>query len=133
MIVVDTNVIAYLFLPGDYTANARQALREDSEWAAPLLWRTELRSVLATYLRRGDIRMDDALRVIELAADLLRGNEFAVDSDSVLRLAARSTCRVYDCELVALAQGLGVRLVTTGGDLLDEFSPPSVSLARFVA
>ena len=53
MIVVDTNVIAYLLIPGQHTAAARGTLARDAEWAAPLLWRSELRNVLALYLRKG--------------------------------------------------------------------------------
>jgi hypothetical protein len=41
MIVVDTNVIAYFWLPGVYTACAERALKKDNEWAAPILWRSE--------------------------------------------------------------------------------------------
>jgi predicted nucleic acid-binding protein len=37
VIVVDTNVIAYLFLPGEQTAAARRTLQRDPRWAAPLL------------------------------------------------------------------------------------------------
>jgi len=51
MIVVDTNVLAYLLMPGKFTAGAEQLLRSDPEWAAPVLWRSELRNVLATYVR----------------------------------------------------------------------------------
>ncbi len=38
MIVVDTNIIAYLYLQGEHTAQAEKVLQKDSEWMAPLLW-----------------------------------------------------------------------------------------------
>jgi len=52
VIVVDSNVIAYLYLPGDHTASAEALLEQDADWAAPLLWRSEFRNILAGYMRR---------------------------------------------------------------------------------
>ena len=52
MIVVDTNVLAYLLITGERSAEAERALRKDPFWAAPLLWRSELRNVLALYMRQ---------------------------------------------------------------------------------
>ena len=46
MIVVDTNVIGYLFLSSDQSVLAERALQKDNEWAAPILWRSEFRNVL---------------------------------------------------------------------------------------
>ena len=51
MIAVDTNVIAYLFLRGEFAAQAEEWLRKDREWVAPALWRSEFRNLLAGYLR----------------------------------------------------------------------------------
>ena len=57
MIVVDTNIIAYLYLPTDLTGQAERLLESDPEWAVPVLWRSEFRNVLALYLRKGLISL----------------------------------------------------------------------------
>ena len=50
MIVVDTNIVAYLYLPGEHTAAVERLLERDPEWAAPILWRSEFRNILALSL-----------------------------------------------------------------------------------
>jgi predicted nucleic acid-binding protein len=131
LIVVDTNVIAYLIVPGERTDQARAALRKDPEWAAPLLWRSELRNVLALYMRQGQLSIGDALRLCEEAERLLQGAEYQVASAPVLSLSQVSRCSAYDCEFVALAQDLGVPLVTTDRQVLAGFPGIAVSLDDF--
>ena len=36
MIVVDSNIVAYLYVPGDYTEQAESLLESDPDWAVPL-------------------------------------------------------------------------------------------------
>lgn len=64
MIVVDTNIIAYLYLQGEHTVQAEKVLQKDSEWMAPPLWRSEFRNVLAFYLRQENLSLDDARAII---------------------------------------------------------------------
>ena len=97
MIVVDTNVIAYLFVPGDRTSAAEALRRRDTEWAAPLLWRSEFRNMLATLIRLGRIELPTAQAIQEQAEQLLAPLEFALDSGTVLGLAATSGCSAYGC------------------------------------
>jgi len=121
MIVVDTNVIAYLYLPGDRTAAAEALCREDSEWFAPLLWRSEMRNVLATQIRVGRIELDGAQSIQTEAEQLLHGREFSVHSAEVLHLAAESGCSAYDCEFVTLANYLDVPLYSADRRLVERF------------
>ncbi len=132
MIVADTNLIAYLLIQGNQTADAEAVLRKDAVWAAPLLWRSELRNVLALYLRQKHLTLADVLQYMQEAEVLLEGNEYHVESDPVLRLADQSGCSAYDCEFVALAQKLNVPLVTSDGRLLRSFPSVAVSMSDFL-
>ncbi|MFP4209102.1 MAG: type II toxin-antitoxin system VapC family toxin [Wenzhouxiangella sp.] len=131
MIVVDTNVIAYFYLPGDETTAAEALFRQDSDWVAPLLWQSGLRNVLATQLRAQRLRLADAQAIQQQAEQLLLQKAFAVDSAEVLRLAAKSGCSAYDCEFVALAEYLEIPLVTADQRLVRSF-PERAQLLRKV-
>ncbi|MDP3798146.1 MAG: type II toxin-antitoxin system VapC family toxin [Polaromonas sp.] len=128
MIVVDTNVLAYLYLPGDFTADAENLLQRDSEWVAPLLWRSEFRNILAGYIRRKTLTVDQAINLQSEAESLLSGAEFEVDSRAVLELVQSSDCSAYDCEFIALATKLNTKLVTMDGKLLRAFPARAVAL-----
>jgi len=129
VIVVDSNILAYLYLPGDRTAAAEALLEQDPEWAAPVLWRSEFRNILAGYMRRKTITFDQACSLQSEAEDLLAGAEFEVDSSSVLELVRDSDCSAYDCEFIALAIKLNTKLVTVDKKLLREFPTRAVVLA----
>lgn len=129
MIVVDSNVLAYLYLPGEYTAVAEGLMEHDPDWAAPVLWRSEFRNILAGYMRRGKLTFEQAGALQSEAEDLLNGTEYEVDSPSVLELVRDSDCSAYDCEFVALAMKLGTRLVTMDGKVLRSFPGIAVALS----
>ena len=133
MIVVDTNVIGYLYLSGERSEQAERALLKDALWSAPLLWRSELRNVLALYIKREALGLEAAQRIMEEATSLMFGREYEVASARVLSLAASSGCSACDCEFVALAQDLGVPLVTAERRILSEFTAIAVALEQFVA
>jgi len=134
VIVVDTNVIVALWLPMATSEVCERVLARDPEWVAPLLWRSELRSVLAGCLRRGMLDLARASSIAEDAEAHLRGREYQVPSHEVLRRVAKSRCSAYDCEYVALAEQLGVPLVTNDREILDQFPaiarPPEAFLTR---
>ena len=121
MIVVDTNILAYLYLPGERTAQAEALYERDSAWAVPVLWRSEFRSILAGYLRREQLTYEQALAIISEAEAVVSGYEYDVASSDVMTLVRDSDCSAYDCEFVALAKSLGVGLVTADAKLLKEF------------
>ena len=121
MIVVDTNILAYLLIPGKYTDSAERLLAADPDWAAPRLWRSELRNVLATYVRNELMEVADAAALHQRAASLIGTEEYDVETMDVLRLAKSSGCSGYDCEFMALAEFLDVKLVTSDAKLAKAF------------
>lgn len=129
MIVVDTNILAYLYLPSELTGQAEQLLASDPQWAAPILWRSELRNVLALYLRKSMLTLEQAFAIQTEAETLLADNQFEVPSLDVLRLAQVSGCSAYDCEFVVLARRLNTKLVTEDKKVLAAFPEVAVSLA----
>jgi len=132
MIVVDTNVVAYLWIPGIHTAQAEQVLSKDSDWVAPFLWRSEFRNVLAGYIRHNLLTVEVAIQIMEEAETQMQDQEYFVSSVEVLRLVEKSECSAYDCEFVALAQELGVPLVTTDKKVLSEFPSLTVPIDEFI-
>ena len=129
MIVVDTNIVAYLHLVGELTERAEALLRKDPDWAAPVLWRSEFRNLLAGYMRRKTLAFDEARELQSEAESLMAGNEHEVDSQTVLELVRDSDCSAYDCEFIALAKQLNVKLVTMDSKLLKAFPKLAVPLA----
>ena len=121
MIVVDTNVVTYLPLPGPKTAMAEALLDHQPQWAAPPLWRSEFRNVLTGYLRRDLLPLPRAVALMQEAEETLAVHDEPVSSEHVLHLVNRSSCSAYDCEFVAAAQQLGVPLITKDRAILAAF------------
>ncbi len=128
MIVVDTNILAYLYLPGAHTAAAEALLQREPDWAAPILWRSEFRNILTGYLRRTLISFEQAISLQQEAESLLAGSEFEVESRTVLELARDSDCSAYDCEFIALAIQLDTKLITLDKKLLQAFPSRATAL-----
>ncbi len=129
MIVVDTNVIAYLFLRGDFAARAEAWLKDDRDWVVPMLWRSEFRNLLGGYLLRKQLTFETVREIQREAEALLIGSEHEVDSQRVLELVHNSDCSAYDCEFVSVAMRLGVKLLTADGKVLRAFPQHTVAFS----
>lgn len=133
MIVVDTNVIASLFVgePRERTVSERLAFA-DSEWTAPRLWRSELLATLRKYVRHRGLSTSGAAACFHEAESRVRTSPLDPEAEHVLALSAASDCSTYDCEFVALAIALGCKLATYDRKLRDAF-PTVVSTPGAVA
>jgi predicted nucleic acid-binding protein len=121
LIVVDASVVAHLVFQGSQTEAVEALHARDPEWAAPLLCRSELRSVAMKHVRAGNVAVESAVASVRAAEWVLARREFMVATDRVLSLADRSGCSSYDCEYVALAMELAVPLYTLDRQLLEAF------------
>jgi predicted nucleic acid-binding protein len=131
MIVVDTNLIAYLCITGALTEHARRAYLRDPDWQVPILWRSEFRSVLSLYIRKKQISLEKASDIMREALAFVEGKEYQVSSSEVFNLISESRCSAYDCEFVALAKSLELKLVTSDKMVLKEFPKIAISLTEF--
>ena len=127
MIVADTNLLVQLWAGREGARAAEAVWRRDPMWVAPPLWRSEFRNALVTFVRA---RLVDGERAQAMTADAeldMEGREFSVVSPHVMSLALRSGCSAYDCEFAALAEDLGIPLVTSDRQVLRAF--PEIALA----
>jgi predicted nucleic acid-binding protein len=133
VIVVDTNVVARLVLPGQGADLAEEVHQRDPEWVAPPLLYSEIRNVLVMMIRRRDLRVEQAIRVAARAVEIMKGDQVPVATPDVLELAERSGCTAYDCEFVALAKELDAMLVNSDRQVLTSFPDTAVSPEAFVS
>ncbi len=119
MIVVDTNVICYLLMPGERTAAAERLYRTDPEWIAPRLWLDELLNVLATSERQAFLDADQAAAILRDAVDLMQDGTYEVPPERVLAIARRTGCSAYDSQFIALAEDRHLKLNTWDRKILE--------------
>jgi len=133
MIVVDTNIISYLYISGDRSQQSEDLLSSDSNWVAPILWRSEFRNVLAQYLRKNLLNLDEILLIIQQAEKLLIDHEYEISSAHIMQLVKTSQCSAYDCEFIALAQYLDAPLISADKMILREFPEITQTAESYLA
>jgi predicted nucleic acid-binding protein len=112
VIVADSNLVAYLLIPGEKSFLAEIVFSKDPEWAVPIVCRSEVRNILTLYMRHEGMSLAQAKETMEAAESLWRGREYALPSDDVLGLTAGKNVTAYDAEFVCLAEALKVPLLT---------------------
>jgi predicted nucleic acid-binding protein len=133
LIVVDTNIIVYFLWASRESGEVEEVMRRDAEWIAPRLWRSEFRNVLTQHVRHGTFTLATAQRLMSSAEKVMRNGEVEALSSYVFSLALASGCTAYDCEFVAVAQTLGVPLMTGDRAILRGFPAIALTPADFLA
>ena len=131
MIVVDTNVLAYLLIPGDRTDAAERVFQRDPDWLAPALWRHEFLNVLSLYVRKALLTIDHAVELEQRGREVMH-SYVQPDPRRILELSHRTGCSGYDCEFAAVAEERNLPLLTIDQKLLQQFPGLAVSMDAYL-
>lgn len=132
MIVVDSNVLTYLLIDGEFTPQAQGVYRKDPMWVMPLLWIHELVNVLTTYLRVERMTLDAAAGLLKNAELLLADRPREPDYRRTLQKAAEYRISGYDAQYVVLAEMFAVPLITEDRALLKAVPQGVMSMKQFL-
>ena len=132
MIVVDANILVYRIVEGEMTAAALRLQEKDSDWRTSPLWEYEFGNALALMILQKHLTTKMAAQLFQRAAEVFTPGEMQVDSDLALRLASEKKISFYDAQYLALAQMLGVPLITEDKALRKAAGDLAVSLRDFV-
>jgi predicted nucleic acid-binding protein len=129
MVVIDTNVLAYLLIEGDRSPEAHVLLTRDADWRSEAFLLVEFSNLLATYLRAGALGRKQAEELLAEAETRMRGL-VSVPHARALGVAADFSVSAYDARFLAAAQTLGARLVTEDARLRAAAPALTLSLAE---
>lgn len=132
MIVVSTDVVVALYVPGEATNVAEGVLKRDSAWCSPLLWRTLFPHYLTQPLRSGQITPDLARLMLEEAKLLFLGREFPAPLEDNMGFVLHSNCSAFIAPFLVLAKGLRIPLVTLDMEAVHAFPDIAISASDFV-
>jgi len=111
VVVIDTNVLAYLLIEGDRTLEAQALYARDAEWRSEGFLVIEFSNVLSTYVRSGGMTRTQAETLLAEAERRMRGL-VNVPHAQAMRAAEKFSVSAYDARFLAAAQSLGGKLVT---------------------
>jgi predicted nucleic acid-binding protein len=112
MLIIDTNILAYLLIQGDHTAAAQRLHSRDPDWRSEAFLLVEFTNVLASSIATKRITFASAQNLLAKTIALFDGKLARIPHSLVLTMAARHNISAYDARFLALADQLGLRLVT---------------------
>jgi predicted nucleic acid-binding protein len=132
MIVVDTNVVAYLLIEGDRTSDAQALRRADPDWRSDPFLLVEFSNLLATQVKARAITDGQAMSLLEAAGQQI-STWVDIPHADALALAIRSKISAYDARFVACARQLALPLVTEDMRLRAATPGLTMSIAEAVS
>lgn len=127
MLLVDTNVVAYLLIEGNHTEEAQQLRRRDPDWRSEAFLLAEFINVLASSIATRRMTFGLAEDLLGKAVALFDGRLRRMAPAPVLAAAVRHRVSAYDARFLALAEVIGVPVVTEDKKL--RFAAPNLTLS----
>ena len=111
MVLVDTNILAYLMIEGDRTAAAQKLFERDSDWCSEAFAMVEFSNILTTYIRTKALTQAQGVRLLTEAQTLM-STLHNIANMQALETATEYEISAYDARFISLAKHLKLRLVT---------------------
>ena len=132
MVVIDTNVLAYLLIEGDRTRDAQALYSRDADWKSEAFVLIEFSNILATYLRANSLTRSQAQALLVETEKRLTGL-VSLPHGRALRIADQFAVSAYDARFLGAAQTLKARLVTEDVRLRQAAPALTISLSDALA
>jgi predicted nucleic acid-binding protein len=128
VVLVDTNILAYLMIEGDRTVAAQKLFERDSDWCSEAVTMVEFSNILATYIRTKALTQAQGVRLLTEAQTLMP-TLHNIANMRALETAAEYEISAYDARFISLAKHLKQKLVTEDTKLRVAVPSWTISLA----
>jgi predicted nucleic acid-binding protein len=129
VVLVDTNILAYLMIEGDRTAAAQKLFERDSDWCSEAFAMVEFSNILTTYIRTKALTQAQGVRLLTEAQTLMP-TLHNIANMQALETATEHGISAYDARFISLAKHLKQRLVTEDIKLRAAVPSWTISLAE---
>jgi predicted nucleic acid-binding protein len=132
VVLVDTNILAYLMIEGDRTAAAQKLFERDSDWCSEAFVMVEFSNVIATYVGVGALTQAQGTKLLAEAQTHLPTLNNVVNTQA-LETAMQFGISAYDARFISLAKQLKQKLITEDAKLRVAVPAWTISLAEALA
>jgi predicted nucleic acid-binding protein len=129
VVLVDTNVLAYLLIEGDRTTEAQALYAKDPDWQSEAFELVELTNILTTYTRTGALTREQGIKLLAEAQTLLPPLR-SVSHQEAYEVAVEFGISAYDARFIALARQMKSKLVTEDAKLRKAVPAWTMSLSE---
>ena len=131
MVLVDTNILAYLMIEGDRTSAAQALYAHDPDWRSEAFILVEFTNVLSTYVRTKALTHKQGSELLAKAQAILPALA-SVQHAQALETATEFGISAYDGRFIAIAKQMKARLVSEDIKLRAAVPAWTVSLSDLI-